>query len=101
MLNSARPTWTCCSGATFAASRMSKAGYIARSPLIILGRVMLQKRLLARRASAPLRVLINALSAEEVYEHLIENLPYDETRNYLRKVRAAQAKYKQLDVVGA
>ena len=45
--------------------------------------------------------LINALSAEEVYEHLIENLPYDETRNYLRKVRAAQAKYKQLDVVGA
>ena len=45
--------------------------------------------------------LINALSAEEVYEHLIENLPYDETRNYLKKVRAAQAKYKQLDVVGA
>jgi membrane-bound lytic murein transglycosylase C len=45
--------------------------------------------------------LINALSAEEVYQHLIENLPYDETRNYLRKVRAAQAKYKQLDVVGA
>jgi len=41
------------------------------------------------------------LSAEEVYEHLIENLPYDETRNYLRKVRAAQAKHKQLDVVGA
>lgn len=45
--------------------------------------------------------VINALSAEEVYEHLIENLPYDETRNYLKKVRAAQAKYKQLDVIGA
>jgi len=45
--------------------------------------------------------LINALSAEEVYEHLLANLPYDETRNYLKKVRAAQAKYKQLDLIGA
>ena len=42
--------------------------------------------------------LINALSAEEVYEYLIQNLPYDETRNYLKKVRAAQEKYKDLDV---
>lgn len=30
--------------------------------------------------------VINAMSPDEVYSHLINNLPYDETKNYLKKV---------------
>lgn len=37
---------------------------------------------------------INALSPEAVFEHLVVNLPYAETRNYLKKVRKAQEKYE-------
>jgi soluble lytic murein transglycosylase-like protein len=29
-----------------------------------------------------------------VFEHLVVNLPYAETRNYLKKVRKAQEKYE-------
>ena len=38
-----------------------------------------------RRVSSAIKK-INAMSSDEVYEHLIKNLPYNETRNYLKKV---------------
>ena len=41
--------------------------------------------------------VINEMSSDEVYTYLLENLPYDETRNYLRKVTAAQARYAETD----
>lgn len=41
--------------------------------------------------------VINGMSSDEVYAHLLENLPYDETRNYLRKVTSAQARYAHRD----
>jgi len=37
---------------------------------------------------------INALSPDDVYEHLINNLPYDETRKYLAKVTKRIPKYQ-------
>ena len=40
---------------------------------------------------------INTLSPEAVYEHLLANLPYVETRNYLEKVRIAQEKYETME----
>jgi len=40
---------------------------------------------------------INALSAQEVFDHLVVNLPYEETRNYLKKVTKAREKYRGLD----
>jgi len=46
------------------------------------------------RGAAP---LINALEPEAVYEHLIANLPYEETRNYLKKVTKARERYRALD----
>lgn len=42
-------------------------------------------------------VIINQMTPEEVYEHLLENLPYDETRNYLKKVTKAMDKYAAMD----
>ena len=41
--------------------------------------------------------LINKLSADEVYEHLLINLPYEETRRYLKKVTKAQRKFSTMD----
>ncbi|PMN89769.1 transglycosylase SLT domain-containing protein [Enterovibrio norvegicus] len=38
--------------------------------------------------------VINAMTPDEVYEHMINNLPYDETKNYLKKVSARIALYK-------
>lgn len=38
-------------------------------------------------------IKINNLKPEQVYSHLILNLPYEETRNYLRKVRSAMSYY--------
>ena len=46
------------------------------------------------RGAAP---LINALEPEAVYEHLIANLPYEETRNYVKKVIKARERYRALD----
>ncbi|MBT3427329.1 MAG: DUF3393 domain-containing protein [Gammaproteobacteria bacterium] len=40
---------------------------------------------------------INAMTADAVYQHLVENLPYEETRLYLRKVTSAQKKYEDMD----
>lgn len=39
---------------------------------------------------------INAASPREVYEHLVRNLPYQETRNYLPKVVRFKSKYASL-----
>ncbi len=36
---------------------------------------------------------INSLSAEEVYQHMLLFLPYQETRDYIKKVRASMPKY--------
>ncbi|PMN89761.1 transglycosylase SLT domain-containing protein [Enterovibrio norvegicus] len=38
--------------------------------------------------------VINAMTPDEVYEHMIKNLPYDETKNYLKKVSGRIALYK-------
>ncbi|OEE67136.1 murein transglycosylase [Enterovibrio norvegicus FF-33] len=39
-------------------------------------------------------VVINSMTPDEVYNHLLENLPYDETKNYLRKVKGRIAMYQ-------
>jgi membrane-bound lytic murein transglycosylase C len=39
---------------------------------------------------------INSMSSEEVYRYLVNNLPYRETRNYVKKVRKKMPKYKRL-----
>lgn len=38
--------------------------------------------------------VINELSPQEVYDQLVANLPYDETKNYLKKVNSRIALYK-------
>lgn len=38
---------------------------------------------------------INTMSSEQVYKHLLANLPYKETRNYLKKVNKAMQSYQQ------
>ena len=40
-----------------------------------------------------IRDRINAMSPQEVYDHLLINLPYEETRRYLKKVVARMDKY--------
>lgn len=40
--------------------------------------------------------VINKMSHEEVYKHLLKNLPYTETRNYLVKVNDRVSVYKKL-----
>lgn len=42
--------------------------------------------------------IINAMTPKEVYEHLLEHLPAKETRNYLKKVFKAQARYRFVDL---
>ncbi|WP_407333996.1 transglycosylase SLT domain-containing protein [Enterovibrio sp. 27052020O] len=39
-------------------------------------------------------VVINSMTPDEVYDHLLENLPYDETKNYLRKVKGRISMYQ-------
>ena len=36
---------------------------------------------------------INAMTAEQVYQHMLRNLPYKETRDYIKKVRESMPKY--------
>jgi membrane-bound lytic murein transglycosylase C len=50
------------------------------------------------RKAAP---MINALTPQQVYDHLVENLPYEETRHYLQKVIKAKKKYASLDRLAA
>ena len=39
-------------------------------------------------------IIINKMSSQQVYNHLLKNLPYDETKNYLKKVNNRIALYK-------
>ncbi len=39
---------------------------------------------------------INAMSSEQVFKHLVGNLPYEETRHYVQKVRERMPKYGSL-----
>ena len=41
--------------------------------------------------------IINKMTPTQVYERLLDNLPYPETKNYLRKVFAAQTRYRHKD----
>jgi membrane-bound lytic murein transglycosylase C len=38
--------------------------------------------------------IINTMTPDEVYSHLLANLPYDETKNYLKKVNRRIELYK-------
>jgi len=40
---------------------------------------------------------INALTPQEVFDHMVVHLPYEETRNYLKKVTRARERYRGLD----
>jgi len=41
--------------------------------------------------------VINTMTSEEVYQYLMENLPAEETRNYLKKIVKRRAKYIHFD----
>tara|TARA_R110002167_G_scaffold88509_7_gene238692 strand:- start:535 stop:1941 length:1407 start_codon:yes stop_codon:yes gene_type:complete len=43
--------------------------------------------------------IINALTPEEVYQQLLSNLPYEETRHYLERVSNRRAIYQFLDEI--
>jgi membrane-bound lytic murein transglycosylase C len=45
--------------------------------------------------------MINALTPQQVYDHLVKHLPYEETRHYLQKVIKAKKKYAPLDRLAA
>jgi len=47
-------------------------------------------------ALRPAIAIANAMSSDEVYAHLMSNLPYEETVNYLRKVNSRLAKYEEV-----
>ncbi|WP_162173023.1 transglycosylase SLT domain-containing protein [Thiomicrospira pelophila] len=44
---------------------------------------------------SPLYARVNTMTPSQVHDQLMANLPYDETKNYLRKVLAAQADYQK------
>ena len=41
------------------------------------------------------RDTINGMTAQENYDHLMENLPWDETKDYLKKVTERRAQYQE------
>ena len=43
--------------------------------------------------------IINELSPQEVYDHLVANLPYDETKNYLKRVIKRKKIYTAVDSI--
>ncbi len=43
--------------------------------------------------------IINSMTPEQVYNKLISDLPYEETRKYLQKVIERQAIYKSMDQI--
>lgn len=49
-----------------------------------------------RRLNTEVLSVINGMSPREVYDTLIKNLPYEETRRYLKKVDDRMAHYKQI-----
>ncbi len=50
-------------------------------------------------ATGPAVRIINGMTSAEVYDHLLEFLPFRETRHYLRKVTDTTAKYKIHDTL--
>lgn len=50
-----------------------------------------------RKVMNPAIEVINSLSSEEVYQRLVTQLPYNETRVYLKKVTTALAQYQAAD----
>jgi len=46
-------------------------------------------------ALKPATRIANTMTPDEVYEHLLDNLPYEETVNYLRKVNARLVGYEK------
>ena len=40
--------------------------------------------------------VINTMSPQQVYDHLLRKLPYEETRHYLKKVHTRSQKYQTL-----
>jgi len=42
---------------------------------------------------------INTMTSEQVYNYLLENLPAQETKNYLKKIVARTAKYQHFDSI--
>ncbi|WP_440903096.1 transglycosylase SLT domain-containing protein [Catenovulum sp. SX2] len=44
-------------------------------------------------------VVINSLTPDQVYQKLLSSLPYDETRNYVKKVTSRQDLYTELDKI--
>ncbi|MBV1881217.1 MAG: transglycosylase SLT domain-containing protein [Pseudomonadales bacterium] len=51
------------------------------------------KAFTGKRRIKPALSKINALTPQQVYDHLVENLPYEETRKYLAKVRKRMPNY--------
>lgn len=47
-------------------------------------------------ALKPATRIANTMSPSEVHAHLMSNLPYEETVNYLRKVTSRLAKYEEV-----
>ncbi|MEZ9191688.1 transglycosylase SLT domain-containing protein [Vibrio sp. 10N.286.52.F8] len=52
-------------------------------------------RAFGHRTMAGAAPVINKMTSEQVYQHLIQHLPYEETRNYLPKVRNKMRGYAQ------
>lgn len=53
------------------------------------------KAFTGRRNVTEAAPIINKMSPDEVYAHLIKNLPYDETKNYLKKVVTRAEGYRK------
>lgn len=51
------------------------------------------KAFTGKRKLKPALSKINAMSPQQVYDHLIQHLPYEETQNYLKKVVSRMPKY--------
>jgi len=52
------------------------------------------KSFIGKRRIKPALAKINALTPQQVYDHLVKNLPYEETQKYLVKVKKRMPKYQ-------
>ncbi|MEA3314638.1 MAG: transglycosylase SLT domain-containing protein, partial [Campylobacterota bacterium] len=53
------------------------------------------KAFIGSRNISKASVKINSISSDEVYQKLLKDLPYDETKNYLKKVTKRISSYKK------
>jgi membrane-bound lytic murein transglycosylase C len=51
-----------------------------------------------RRAVGPAVEIINGMTSQQVYDHLIEHLPHAETKRYLERVSRRMTKYEKMGV---